>query len=82
MPLSQQCRFEAHEIHSDKGLEEHLLLAVAFSTMQVTVRFGSIPPQEQHPAGEVRELFTSVPFPLIPRKDFQLDEYLERPHTA
>ncbi|GFW54584.1 hypothetical protein TNCV_5109581 [Trichonephila clavipes] len=36
---------KAHEIHHGKGLVAHLSLAVALSTIQLTVRFGSVPPQ-------------------------------------
>ncbi|GFV09740.1 hypothetical protein TNCV_2597951 [Trichonephila clavipes] len=35
---------KAHEIDHGKGLDERLPLAVALSTIQVTVRFSSIPP--------------------------------------
>ncbi|GFU87975.1 hypothetical protein TNCV_1335441 [Trichonephila clavipes] len=34
-----------HEIHHGKGLDVRLSLAVALGTIQVTVRFSSVPPQ-------------------------------------
>ncbi|GFY29199.1 hypothetical protein TNCV_4723271 [Trichonephila clavipes] len=45
-------QIEAHEIHRDKGLEVRLSLALALSTIQVTVRFSS----EKFPKG--RYIFT------------------------
>ncbi|GFV06480.1 hypothetical protein TNCV_2948031 [Trichonephila clavipes] len=43
MPPDRWCQIEAYEIHCGKGLVVGLSLAVAFSTMQVTVCFGSVP---------------------------------------
>ncbi|GFY28451.1 hypothetical protein TNCV_1971051 [Trichonephila clavipes] len=42
-PDRQQHQLKAHEIHRGKGLVVHLSLAL--STIQVTVRCGSVPPQ-------------------------------------
>ncbi|GFX89611.1 hypothetical protein TNCV_73041 [Trichonephila clavipes] len=41
MPPVCRCQIEAHEIHRGKGLEIRLSLALAMSTIQVTVRISS-----------------------------------------
>ncbi|GFV57023.1 uncharacterized protein TNCV_2931461 [Trichonephila clavipes] len=60
-----------------------LSLALAFSTMQKTVRFCSVPTQfrvrkawgsQGHP--------TTLPFPQTSREDLGIDGYLEYPHAA
>ncbi|GFT79045.1 hypothetical protein TNCV_3094211 [Trichonephila clavipes] len=42
MPSDRQCQIEAHKIHRGKELEVRLSLALALSTIQVTVRFSSV----------------------------------------
>ncbi|GFW33032.1 hypothetical protein TNCV_2109621 [Trichonephila clavipes] len=36
---------EDHEIHHSKGLDERLLLTIALSIIQMTLRFSSFPPE-------------------------------------
>ncbi|GFW91494.1 hypothetical protein TNCV_3376581 [Trichonephila clavipes] len=59
--IPAQCQIEAHELHPGKGLDVHLSLAVVLSTIQVTVRFGSVPPQFFSAAGHWSS--TSLPIP-------------------
>ncbi|GFW63063.1 hypothetical protein TNCV_4454111 [Trichonephila clavipes] len=42
MPPNRQRQIEVHEIHRGTGLDVHLSLALALSTIQVTVRFSSV----------------------------------------
>ncbi|GFS63778.1 hypothetical protein TNCV_1128101 [Trichonephila clavipes] len=42
MPPVWRGQIEAHEVHRGKGLDVRLSIAVALSTIQVTVRFGSV----------------------------------------
>ncbi|GFY30671.1 hypothetical protein TNCV_3118311 [Trichonephila clavipes] len=62
-------------------LDVRLLLAVVLNTIQVTVRFSSVPPQfkERTPWSSQRPP-TSLPFPPTSQEDLQLDGYLESPH--
>ncbi|GFT07930.1 hypothetical protein TNCV_873601 [Trichonephila clavipes] len=58
-----------------------LSLALALSTVQVTIRFSSVPPQFRG-----RTLLggspTSLPLPPTSREDLKLDGYLEYPPAA
>ncbi|GFT19198.1 uncharacterized protein TNCV_303261 [Trichonephila clavipes] len=58
-------------------------LALALSTIQVTVRFCSVPPQfrGRKPWGGLGPP-TSFPFPPTTREDLWQDGYLEYPHAA
>ncbi|GFT34563.1 hypothetical protein TNCV_4125211 [Trichonephila clavipes] len=50
-----------------------------FSTMQMTVRFGLIPPIFwENPFRDGPEPSTSLPFLLTTQEDVQIDEYLKR----
>ncbi|GFV05175.1 hypothetical protein TNCV_223881 [Trichonephila clavipes] len=59
------------------------MLTVALSTLQVTVRFSSVPPnfEGEHPGGG-QGLPTSHPLPPTSRDDQRLDGCLEYPHAA
>ncbi|GFS60103.1 hypothetical protein TNCV_2826341 [Trichonephila clavipes] len=60
-----------------------LSLAVALSTIQVTVRFESVPPnfEGEHPR-VVQGPPTFLPLPPTFREDLWLDAYLKYPHDA
>ncbi|GFX39071.1 hypothetical protein TNCV_3426571 [Trichonephila clavipes] len=53
MPPVWRSQIEAHEIYHGKGLDVCLSLAIALSTIQVTVRFSSVTPnfEEETPGG-------------------------------
>ncbi|GFU68151.1 hypothetical protein TNCV_248151 [Trichonephila clavipes] len=58
-------------------------LAVALSTMQVTIRFGSVPPQFRgRTLWGYQKPPTSLPLPQTTREDLRFDGYLEYPHAA
>ncbi|GFX88691.1 hypothetical protein TNCV_4636121 [Trichonephila clavipes] len=58
---------QVHEIHQSKGLNVRLSLAVVLSTIQMTVRFSSVPPQfrGRTPWGRIYDLSShfSIPQP-------------------
>ncbi|GFW73785.1 hypothetical protein TNCV_1542391 [Trichonephila clavipes] len=56
-------RQKAHGIHHGKGLDVHLSLTVALSTIQVTVRLSSVPPVfgGRTPWGRVRDFPPIIP---------------------
>ncbi|GFV90415.1 hypothetical protein TNCV_49901 [Trichonephila clavipes] len=60
-----------------------MIVALALSTIQVTVRFGSVHPNldGEHSGGGQRPP-TSLPLPPTTREDLQLDGYLEYPHAV
>ncbi|GFY26796.1 hypothetical protein TNCV_4375421 [Trichonephila clavipes] len=66
------------------GLPDFLLsMAVAFSTMQVTLRLRSVPlPIKRENILEGYGYPTSLPFPPTSRKDLALGSYLEYPLAA
>ncbi|GFW23535.1 uncharacterized protein TNCV_3806321 [Trichonephila clavipes] len=67
----------------DKKLSMHLSPAVALSTIQVTVRFGSIPPQFRGRTLWGWSEASHLPsLPPTSREDLRLDGYLKYPHAA
>ncbi|GFW43795.1 hypothetical protein TNCV_4771441 [Trichonephila clavipes] len=79
------CQIETHEIDRSKGLEARLWLAVALSTVQVAVLFGSVIPQF---CGRTSWRWSgasppvSLPLPRTTREDWHFDGYLAYPHAA
>ncbi|GFW14143.1 hypothetical protein TNCV_3547321 [Trichonephila clavipes] len=63
-------------------LLDNVVQSVAFSTIQVTVQFVSVPPnfEGELPGGDQRPL-TSLPLSPTSREDLQLDEYLKCPQN-
>ncbi|GFS95166.1 hypothetical protein TNCV_2705121 [Trichonephila clavipes] len=46
MPPERRSQIEAQEMHHGKGLDVRLSLALALITIQITVRFSSVPPPQ------------------------------------
>ncbi|GFW42326.1 hypothetical protein TNCV_1207791 [Trichonephila clavipes] len=81
MPPNRRCQIEALVIHRSRGARLCLSLAVALSTMQMTVLF--LVPfhhnfEREYPTRGRR---TSL-LPPISQKDFRFDEYFRVPYAA
>ncbi|GFW75710.1 hypothetical protein TNCV_4428931 [Trichonephila clavipes] len=73
MPPNRLSQNEAYEIYRWKGLDTRQLFAVVLSTIQMTVRLGSVSPE--HPGGGQG---SPIYLPLPPI----FDGYLEYPHAV
>ncbi|GFW76578.1 hypothetical protein TNCV_2681951 [Trichonephila clavipes] len=76
-------RIKAHKINLGKELDVCLTLAIALSTIQMTVRFSSNPPQFRgNTPWKGQEPPTSLSFQPTSREDLLLDGYLQYPQAA
>ncbi|GFV03094.1 hypothetical protein TNCV_471531 [Trichonephila clavipes] len=81
MPPVLLCQIETHEIHRAKGQDIYAYRSTALSTIQVKVRFSSVPTSVLREWGP-HSWLTSLPLPPASQEDLWLDDYLKLAHAS